>query len=374
MNPGDWRFFLNLDLMNKFSFRSSAFFALIALVCGITLTGCSTDFEVYEDPKEIRVVYGVLDPTDSVQYVRISTAYQVEGDALQYAAERDLSLSGLDVKMTGGGNTWIGEEVEVSKEPGIFVPNQFIYRFVTDGSDADHELLEEEVRYKLEVGSPDSPDYVTGETLIPNEPRIKGELNLLPGPGNSTCLPRLYLERRQNMFWSKSSDLNVNFEVRVYLNFEKNGERQEVKWGPSDLFNVNKRCNEGSANVCYQFAEKDLLRYFKNFMPEDGSNYTYNTLDSCVSNSTLLDLLPETMGFEVTAVDQFLSNYLIVNDPRNVDLTNTKPEYTNLTGNIDAVGVFGSKNQDIKWVLMRPCSEALLGLNGIQLPPGCDWD
>lgn len=360
--------------MNKFFSRRSAFVSLLVLVCGVVLTSCRTDFDVYEDAKEIRIVYGILDPADSVQFVRVSTAFQVEGDALQYAAERDLSLSGLVVRMTGGDNTWIGEEVEVSKDDGIFVPNQFIYRFVTDGSDADHEMLEGEVRYKLEVGAPDSPGYVTGETTTPAQPRIKGELNLVPSSGNSTCLPLLYLDRKQNVYWARNSNPNVNFELRVYLNFERNGVSQEVRWGPSDLFNVNKRCNEGSANVCYQFGEKDLLRYFKNFMPEDGSIYTYDTEDSCVVNPSFLDLLPETMGFEVTSVDEYLSNYMTVNDPKNTDLTNTKPEYTNMSGSIDVVGVFGSKSQDIRWVLMRPCGEALLGLNGRQLPAGCDWD
>lgn len=354
--------------------RPSLFLFLMLIGVLSTWTGCSTDFEVYAPEQEYRVVYCVLNPEDSAQYVRISKAYQFEGDALVFAAENDLSLSGQTVTLKGGGNTWVGEEVSnfPKDSNGIFVPNQTIYRFVTDGSAPEKQQLEPEVAYRLEVGTPDAGDYVTGETTVPELPQIRGELNLISGAGSSICLPRLYLDRKFQFYWRRL-DPAVRYEVRIYLTFANDGVEETIRWGPTDLFQDNKRCNEGSASVCYQFAEKQLLTFFKSRMPEDGSIYTYNTNDSCVPTPALEDMLPKTMEFEVTAVDEYLGNYMEVNNPKYLDLTAAKPEYTNLTGNINVVGVFGSVNQDRRYALMRECSEALLGLNGVPLPLGCEW-
>ena len=368
--------FVNFRPMNyKLNRGIPSLLVIVALLAGLVEIGCSTDFVVNAPAKEIRAVYGILDPADTVQYIRISTAYQVEGDALQYAAERDLSLSGLNVRLTGDGKTWIAEEVnDVPKDSGIFIPNQFVYKFVTDGSDADHDTLKPLTRYQLEIGTPDTPDYITGATVTPEVPRIKGDLNLIASAGQMQCLPRLFLDRRLNFYWTRAEAATTNFEVRIYFTYEKDGNSQSLRWGPSELFNTNKRCTEGSANVCFQFAEYELLRFFSSSMPDDGSIYTYNTTDSCVANATLLDNLPQSLGFEVTAVDEYLSNYMTVNDPRFTDLTAARPEYTNLTGEIDVVGVFGSINKSIRYAIMRECGEALLGLNDRQLPAGCEWE
>ncbi len=348
---------------------------IAVLLLGFAVLGCSTDFDVNAPAKEIRVVYSILHPEDSVQYVRVSSAFQVEGDALQYAAERDLSLSGLNIRLTGDGKTWIAEEeTGIPKDSGIFIPNQFVYKFITDGSGSGRDTLKSNTRYTLEISTEDQADYIRGETLIPASPRIKGDLSIVAAAGQSKCLPRLFLDRRLNLYWTRSDNSNVNFEVRVYFTFQKDGISQDLRWGPTNLFNENKRCTEGSANICYQFSEKELLAYFFDSMPIDGSNYTYITADSCVPNASSIDQLPKSLGFEVTAVDEFLSNYMTVNDPRFVDLTGVKPEYTNLSGNIEVVGVFGSIHTSIRYAIMRECSEALLGLNN-QLPPaGCEWD
>ena len=104
---------------------------LIALI-----SSCTTDFDVYAPEEDIFVVYGVLNPNDSVQYIRVAKAYQVEGNAYDYASENDLSREGLDVQIKGDGITYQGVAVtDIPKEsPGIFLPSQTVYQFTTDGS------------------------------------------------------------------------------------------------------------------------------------------------------------------------------------------------------------------------------------------------
>lgn len=356
--------------------RFSGFMLALGL---LTLVGCSTDFEVYAPPKEIRSVFCILNPQDSVQYVRIAKAYQVQGDAIEYAGNNDLSVSGLQVKLTGAGKTWIASETtDQPKEEGLFLPSHTVYKFVTDGNGAGRDTLPYDSDYTLEIGAPDADDFLTAITHVPELPKIRGEFVLVAGAGTTLCLPRLNLERVFNFYWKNldaNKDKGINYEVRVGLNFEANGESQSVMYGPTDLFSDNRRCNEGGNSICYQFAAKELLRTFLAKMPEDPFiNYTYDTSDSCVIGTANIPLMPRSLWFEVTAVDMYLSNYINVNNPAVLDINGSKPEYTNLTGNIDAVGVFGSYNKDLRYAILANCPEALLGLNGRQPTPGCNWD
>lgn len=345
-------------------------FVLVAFVAG-----CSTDFEVYAPEKEIRSVYCVLNPNDSVQYVRVAKAFQYNGDALQYAAANDLSVSGLTVRLKSGNKTWTAVQVDATpRDSGIFIPYHTVYQFTTDGSGAGRDTLIEGNTYKLEIGAEEEPGYITGETTIPAIPRLKGELSVVAGAGNSRCLPKLALERKFNLVFTKGAE-GVNYEVRVGFNFERNGVPMSSSWGPTEIFDENRRCNDGSGNICFQFGEKELLRSFlRNMPPELNVSYTYNTQDSCVPQPNLQHQLPKSLWFETTAVDKMLSNYMTVNNPKFTDLTGTKPEYTNLTGNIDVVGVIGSISIDRKYAILGFCGEALLGLNGRPRPAGCAWE
>ena len=356
--------------------KNSSFAVPFALLTAMLfgLFGCSTEFEVYAPEKPISVVYGVLNPADTFQYIRISRAYQVEGDAIAYAGENNLSITGLNVRLSGGNNNWVAEEVDgIQKDTnGIFVTDQILYRFRTDGSSADHQLLEGGVTYQLEIGTPDAGDYITSQTTIPTLPQIRGSLSLISGSGQTTCLPNIFLDRRFQAFWRKSEGNNIKYELRVILNFQDDGEERSVVWKNLGLIENNVRCNQGSNVICYQFEEYQLLNYFKRFMPEDGSIYTYDSKDSCAFDPADIPNLPEPVVFEVTAVDEFLGNYLTVNDPSLTDLTGAKPEYTNMSGNMEAYGIFGSIHTDQRSAILRECSKAVLGLNGQPFPPDCD--
>ncbi len=355
-------------MLKKFSIALLALFTLLSW-------GCTTDFEVYAPEKELRSVYCILNPRDSVQYVRVAKAFQFEGDAIAYAATNDLSMSGLRVTLKGNGKTWTAVEVpNYPKDPGSFLPHHTVYRFDTDGSGPGKDTIAFDKEYVLEVGTPDAPDFVTGKTYVSDVPRLKGDLTLVAGAGSSQCLPRLFLDRKFNCFWKKSTGNNVKYELRVGLRFAANGIEQVSLWGPTNLLDANRGCNEGAGNLCYQFQEKELLRQFLRSMPvQPLTLYTYVTTDSCVALPSLINDLPKSLWFEITAVDEYLGNYMTVNNPAVTDLNGVKPEYTNLTGNIEAFGVFGSYVTDRKYVIMRECSEALLKLNGRPLPPGCEW-
>jgi hypothetical protein len=350
--------------------KNSLLFALLLSL--IAVNSCTTDFEVYTPPKEVRVVYGVLNPDSKVQFIRIARAYQIEGDALVYAAENDLSLKGLTVTLKGDGKTWTASEVDtLPKEPGTFNSVQTVYGFVTDGSGTGKSKLTAGKTYQLEIGTPEDSSYVTAHTTIPAVPVLTGKLSINFGSGTYKCLPRVALDAAFPVSIKLSAHA-TSYEVRIIFNYERNGQPLQQVWGPTDAFTENEGCNDGSGTICYKIADNAVLNQFASQMPDDGASvYTYYRKDSCVLNPSLSYLYPRSLLFEATAVDSYLTNYIYVNDPGNsTDLNTSRPEYTNLTGNIQTAGVFGSFSLDTALSVFNPCSEYLLGLNGTPKPAG----
>lgn len=336
----------------------------------VMVNSCTTDFEVYAPAREVRVIYGVLNPDAGVQFIRIAKAYQVEGDALVYAAENDVSLKGLNVTLKGDGKTWTAAEVDtLPKEPGTFNTAQTVYGFVTDGSGTGKSKLVAGKTYQLEVGTPEDSTYLTAHTTIPAIPILTGKLAISFGSGTYKCLPRVALDAAFPVS-IKLSNHASSYEVRIIFNYERNGQPLQQVWGPTKPFSANKGCNDGSGNLCYMIGDNAVLTQFASQMPDDGaSTYTYYRKDSCVLNPSLSYLYPRSLLFEATAIDTYLTNYIYVNDPgSSVDLNTSRPEYTNVTGNIQAAGVFGSFSLDTAQTIFNACSEYLLGLNGTPKP------
>ncbi len=338
---------------------------LLVLLVG---TACSTDFEVYAPAKEIRVVYGVLNPDAKVQYIRVARAYQSDGDALVYAANNDLTMKGISVTLKGDGKTWVAAEVDtLAKDSGLFSQNQTVYAFTTDGSGTGRDKLVAGKTYQLEIGTPEDSGYVTGRTTIPAYPVLTGKLAITFGSGTYKCLPRVGLDSGFPVSIKKSTAA-MGYEVRVIFSYEENGNPKQLVWDPKALIRENKGCNDGAGNICYSIGDNAVIRAFLPSMPP-GPSYTYYRKDSCVLNPGLAYLYPRSLIFEAAAVDSYLVNYMYVNSPSSgPDLNTSRPEYSNLTGNIPAAGVFGSYSVDSALTIMNPCSEWLLGLNGTPKP------
>lgn len=337
--------------------------------------GCTPEFEVYAPEKSIRAIYSVLNPNDSVQFVRISRVFQVRDDAERFAAENDLSIRGLNVRLTDLGNGQMLQAVEVDTirkdSNGIFHTYQTVYKFRTDGSSNQYPKLLADHQYRLEVGIPESEEYNSAVTTIPTAPGFRSGLGILVGAGNTRCLPKLNLLEKLPISWEKST--GYAYELSILFRYTRNGVADSALWGPSNLIESNVRCNDGSNRICYEFQDEQLLVFLKSHLVPDGTQYAYDRHDSCLVNPTndpaINDMLPKSIEFKVVTVDEFLYKYMLANDPRYTDLTGAKPEYTNFTGNMEAVGVLGSINQDKRWAILNTCSEYHLGLNGVTTPP-----
>lgn len=343
------------------------FLFLLALLA-VLFPACKTDFEVYAPEKEIWAVYSVLDPEKDIQYVRVSSLFQVKGDALVYAAETDLSVEGLSVKLVGGGNTWTATQVDsFLLEDGIFYPWITIYKLTTDGSPGNPVITPGQ-EYTLTLNRPDTGTNLSAKTKVPNGARLVESLSLRSGGGNTKCLPILKFENDVNVKFQRGDNAS-SYELRIKLKYEKNGVRDSITWGPTDPFDENKGCTAGSNERCYKLAENSMVGFWANTMvPGANTLYTYDTGDSCFSPEPL----SKALEFQLVAIDSGLTRYMTANNPKYTDFTGAKPEYTNFSGNIGVVGIFGSISTERKYAMMSQCSAWMLGLNGIPRPNGCN--
>jgi hypothetical protein len=62
---------------------------LLVGVAALFFTSCETDIDVNAEYKDITVVYGLINPQDSVHYIKINKAFLGTGNALDMAADAD---------------------------------------------------------------------------------------------------------------------------------------------------------------------------------------------------------------------------------------------------------------------------------------------
>jgi hypothetical protein len=352
-----------------------ALFAFVAL--GLMMVGaCSTDIELNAEPKDIWVVYGVLREEAETQDIRVAKAFLIEGDAIEYAKENDLSEKGLRVTLTDSrGRMRMARQVDsVATQPtdGTFFPYTTVYRFNTAG---DSALVPGE-RYSLRVSRPGDDTFaLTAYTYVPLAPQILQPVER-PCVFPQIRLDVLQLHNRYDVEWSRGRGANSNpgaglgFELRAFFNYEKNDEPQaEISWGPTPLIVTPSGCNTSGSGICHRFAEGELINHWLFNMEQDpNARYTFDNRSDC----ELSGGLARAFRVEVTAIDTFLTNYMRINDPSVTDFNTVRLEYTNISasGSAAALGIFGSTTRVERLAGMDQCSQWLLNMNDTPRPQG----
>jgi hypothetical protein len=325
----------------------------------LLLWSCSTDVDLNAPPKDIWAVFGVLNSEDSVQWIRVSRGYLPESDALEYARENDLSAKGLIVNLSGGGQTYTAIEVDsVAKDPedGLFFPTTTLYKIQT----ADSRSLDPGEKYELTILNPGDDEFaLTSETTIPAPANFLRPA-FTPGPGAERCLRQVDLVREYKIEFTPGQG-SAGYEVRVFLDYQENGEDKTAMYGPTAMFTRDVRCI--APGLCYQFREKEIIGRLSTLVDQQpGSDYSYGVNDNTKCNQRT-DLLPDVFRFEVTSMDRNIVNYRQANDPAVEGLNTSRPEFSNIQGPQEAevLGLFGSINTSFAKARLNECGEYLLG-------------
>lgn len=189
------------------------------LLFAALLSSCSTDFDVVGPYREIMVIDGFLDYTDSVQFIRVKKAYLGEGDVLVMAQQKDSTnyANVLDVKIEkvlGFQTTARYTLVPVNdstKLPGTFYsPDQVLYKC------SDRLTYEPNVKYRLVVKNNQTGETATSlVTLVKDltfSPPIPDPYNWAPTA--TPALPGLFtFQPGENTF---ICDLLIRFNYNEY--------------------------------------------------------------------------------------------------------------------------------------------------------------
>lgn len=299
--------------MNKFKI----FIPLLTVI--ILFNNCSTDVDIYSDYKDITIVYGLLDKSDDTVWLKITKAYQGQGDALYFSKIPDSSNYPykLDVTLTGIKN---GEEIQTivfdtvtihNKLPGdsiFYFPDQLMYYAVPEQS------LNEKAVYHLSIKK--------------NNGEIKSKTSLI-----------------SDFAIVKPSGYTINFNSNgeIACNTANNGKRYEI------FFTFNYReLKQGSQDTL----KKSLswkLGVVKSELTHEGYTVSipylghqfYSMLDTKLEKDPYITRWTDKFKVTVACGSQDLDTYLEINNATN-NFMNEIPQFTNIEG--DATGLFASRH------------------------------
>ncbi len=315
------RFALSLAPMNRI-------LTLLVLVACIALwSKCSTDFDVTGEHKEITTVYGLLDQSQSDQYIRIQRAYlNEEGSALDVAQNADsiyhadnMSVKLIRFDLNGNQQEEIqmnrveSDQSGVEKDSGIFA-SQPSYLYHTD------QPIYEESIYELEIITPEG-NVITAETTVVADFRIftpqdMDSLNFNLN-GDSTVQLR----------WRKD-DTGFVYDAKMTMVYEEkeilNPDNKQTK-SISDVIISGRREPDQNDIFVELFSVRNLLDFMNRNIEEDPT-----------VQRRFLEL-----QFNFVAATEDVYNFQLVNFAQfSVAAGQSRPQYSNLEG---AIGVFSAR-------------------------------
>ena len=292
---------------------------------------CETDFDVNANWKDVTIVYGLIDPNNDDQLIKINKAYLGQGDAIQMASISDSTNydpSNLIVKIHRVReqvfntydtlSTVILTDTVLDKDDGLFsTDDNIIYTFKKPSSFYNTNSI-----YVLEILNLSSGQKVTSETEIINSFSFE---SLNPsfewGLYNGELADSLRF-RTKNIEWQNSNN-GVIYQLDILINYLESGIVKSLSWSQPLV-------EYSSGNMNLKIKGDQFFQFLEN-------NLDNNTTKQFLN----LDLV-------MTIGAQDLKTYIDVNQPFS-GIVQERPVFSNID---NGVGLFSSRYtyDDIKGI------------------------
>jgi len=204
-------------------------FIIILLTISVMSTfSCSTDFEINADWKDIAVVYGLLDQSDTAQYIKLNKVFLGDADAYVMAQEPDSTFyNSAEVylePLLNGNNIYDGlgnveriqltETDEIVKDEGVFSINKNTLYKTT-------ESLYEMYDYKLVIDIPGKEEITSTTSLVNDLKVIKPSTNPAEKVGLYNGQAEEFLDYKVEFSPTETGTLyglTIRFHYREYRN------------------------------------------------------------------------------------------------------------------------------------------------------------
>ena len=306
--------------------------SILFIVSALLFSACKTDFKLTSPWKEQMVIFGLLNQSDSVQYIRINKTYLGEGnaytmggisDSINYKYLLNVTVS----KWVNGvfvSNLAVDTTTALAQDPGVFAnsPNQVLYRIKTPLTGTP---LTDDAEYRLNVVNP-----VTGYSA-------RASTNLVKGVSGNTG----------------AMSINAPYSGSTSYNFYNTTSPFKIEW----VTGANAKLYEPILR--FHYTEYSVSATTQKYIDKDfGQFATVGTaggevMDVTLSYADFLNFLnasipnDPTVGKRVfgkcelifyVASDEF-NTYMEVNKPVS-SITGDKPIYTNIT---NGIGLFSAR-------------------------------
>ena len=295
------------------------------------LFSCETDFDVNANWKDVTIVYGLIDPNNEDQLIKINKAYLGQGDAIQMASISDSTNydpSNLIVKIHRVReqvfntydtlSTVVLTDTVLDKDDGLFsTDDNIIYTFKKPSSFYNTNSI-----YVLEILNLSSGQKVTSETEIINSFSFE---SLNPsfewGLYNGELADSLRF-RTKNIEWQNSNN-GVIYQLDILINYLESGIVNSLSWSQPLV-------EYSSGNMSLKIKGDQFFQFLEN-------NLDNNTTKQFLN----LDLV-------MTIGAQDLKTYINVNQPFS-GIVQERPVFSNID---NGVGLFSSRYtyDDIKGI------------------------
>ena len=292
-------------------------FIVILIFCS-----CETDFDVNADWSDVTIVYGLIDPNNEDQLIKINKAFLGQGDAFEMASVADSTNydpSNLLVKIhrlrDQNFNTFdtlstvILNDTVLDKDDGLFsTDNNIIYTFKKPTSFYNTNSV-----YALEIVNLNSGHKVTSQTEIINTFSFESlnpsfEWGLYNGE-----LPDSLKFRTKNIEWQKSEN-GVIYQLDIMINYIENTDTVRLAWSQPIV-------EYSSGNMSLKIKGDQFFQFLS------------NNLDNTTTKRFLnLDLI-------MTIGTDDLQTYINVNKPFSC-IVQERPVFSNIE---NGVGLFSSR-------------------------------
>lgn len=320
---------------------------LFAFVGLITLNSCETDFSLNGDYKRIPVVFGLLDQSDSIHYIKITRTFLGDGNNNEFAQIPDSSyFDAVDAQIiefdnnVETGRVWqLTDTIIPNKESGTFyAPNQKVYMFI-------ETELDETMEYKL-VADLDEGDYsIDAKTELIEGFKYsflvtqQGYTMSFGTPTSSSAngnYPNLVTSYDQGKHASLYNTRLI-FSYRETL-LDGSTVDKAISWSKGDE-EEEKPENPGTGTL--NFGGEEFYVFIQNNISTD-------------ANVTKRQFLG--MGIETSMAHTEFAKYMEISQPTS-SIAQSSPQYTNINSKDgDALGLFSSRN--------------IVSINNIGLSPG----
>lgn len=300
-------------------------YILIALFA--LLSACSTDLAVIGDYKETMVIYGLLDQSQPVQYIKINKAFLGEGNAFEYAQVQDSvqyvnSLSVVLKRIKNGAtlSTYtLSPDNTIAKESGVFYgPSQqnAIYSLATPVG-----FFNTDSEYELVVTNSATGNVATARTSILSDAAFTSPVPTSPFMSFILASNPDY---QYPIRFTSGKNARL-YQLTVRLNYTDSTASGSTTKTLDWIFPTQKTQNlSGGESIKNDFLGQGFLQFVGNQL----SSYP-----GLIARKAL------TVDLILTSGGDDLNTFIEVNKP-STSIVQEKPEYTNIT---NGLGIFSSR-------------------------------